>query len=297
MAADVEPVRCGKAGDCVIPVLWWMSSLLSILTAVATRLTLPLMLPQIARAGFVAVNYKGRAVPAAAGTIPVVVYTVSLFFWLLVPVAAGEAALRVYAQALLLATLAFALIGFMDDVFGDRTAVGLRGHWRRLLEGELTTGGLKAIFGAVTAIAVAGVVSRGFGQLLLNAVIIALSANAVNLFDLRPGRALKLFFVGVALLFAVEPRQPLWIIVTPPIAAVAAYAPEDLRGRAMLGDAGANALGATLGVAAAVMLSWPLKVIVAFLLVVLHVGTERASISGIIERVPLLRRLDEWGRS
>lgn len=275
--------------------LWWMSLLLSLLSATATRLLLPVLLPQMARAGFVVVNYRKQAVPTSAGTIPALIYSGSLFFWLLLPLG-NDAAERVYAQALLLATLAMALIGFMDDAFGDRSAGGLRGHWRRLMAGDVTTGGLKALFGIVTALAVAGIVSKGFGPLLLNALIIALSANGINLFDLRPGRALKAFFFGVALLWLVSPRHGIWIVAWPPMAAVAAYAPEDLRGRAILGDAGANALGALLGVIAAVSLASTAKVVLSLILVLLHVGTEHVSISAIIERVPILRRLDQWGR-
>lgn len=273
-----------------------MSLLLSLLTATATRLLLPVLLPQIARAGFVTVNYRKQAVPTSAGTIPALIYSGSLFFWLLLPIS-SDATERVYAQALLLATLAMALIGFMDDAFGDRSAGGLRGHWRRLMAGDVTTGGLKAIFGAVTALAVAGIVSDGLWQLLLNGLIIALAANAVNLFDLRPGRALKAFFLGLAVLWALTPRHAIWIVAWPPIAATAAYAPEDLRGRAILGDAGANALGALIGVIAAVTLSGTSKIVLGLLLVGLHIGTEHVSISGVIERVPLLRRFDEWGQS
>lgn len=275
--------------------LWWISLLLSLLTATATRLLLPVLLPQIARAGFVTVNYRKQAVPTSAGTIPALISSASLFFWLLLPLGSDVIA-RVYAQSLLLSTLALALIGFMDDAFGDRSAGGLRGHWRRLMEGDVTTGGLKAIFGVVTAVAVAGIVSVSFWQLLLNALIIALSANAINLFDLRPGRALKAFFLGLAVLWAVNPRHAIWIVAWPPIVAVAAYAPEDLRGRAILGDAGANALGALIGVIAAVTLSGTFKAVLSLLLVLLHIGTEHVSISGVIERVPLLRRFDEWGR-
>lgn len=274
--------------------LWWVSGLLSLLSGVATRLLLSLMLPQIGSSALVTVNYRGRVVPNA-GVVPVVVGCAGLFVWLLLPLSQHSPE-RTFAQSLLLAVLAFAFIGFTDDVFGDKSTGGLSGHWRRLLAGELTTGGLKAIFGIIASLSVAGIVSDGFGPLLVNGLLIALSANAVNLFDLRPGRALKIFFVVVVALFVLSARHPSWIVVFPFLTAIVAYGPADLGGKALLGDTGANALGALLGFVAAVTLTWPLKIAFTLALSALHFVAERISLSRIIEAVPLLQRLDEWGR-
>ena len=75
-------------------------------------------------------------------------------------------------------------------------------------------------------------------------------ANLLNLFDLRPGRAIKVAVASGAMIGAARPgrrRAP----PLPPLAAALALLPEDLGERAMLGDAGANALGAMLGASAA----------------------------------------------
>ena len=91
---------------------------------------------------------------------------------------------------------------------------------------------------------------------VLAGVVVAGAANAVNLLDLRPGRAVKAARCWLP--------DPVWCAGPPPrttaarivlgaaaLGAAIALLPEDLGERAMLGDAGANALGALLGVAAA----------------------------------------------
>lgn len=71
-------------------------------------------------------------------------------------------------------------------------------------------------------------------------------------------------------------------LVGPVVGASIALLPDELAERCMLGDTGANALGAALGVAAVVRAPRPVR---------------PALLGGVIDRVPMLRRLDRWGRS
>ena len=85
--------------------------------------------------------------------------------------------------------------------------------------------------------------------MLGDAALVAASANLVNLLDLRPGRALKVVtLVGAAGALASR-AQGRRRFVAPTVAALA-FLPGDVGERTMLGDAGANGLGALLGVAA-----------------------------------------------
>jgi hypothetical protein len=124
-----------------------------------------------------------------------------------------------------LGVAATALLGLADDLWSGPER-GFRAH---LGKGS-TTGVAKAV--GIPAVALAATRSvRG-------ATLVALAANALNQLDTRPGRALKTFLVGGALV-----RGPAKGYV--PIAVL--LAPYDLREMTMLGDAGANALGAVLG--------------------------------------------------
>ena len=130
----------------------------------------------------------------------------------------------------------------------------------------------------------------------LNGTIIALSANAINLLDLRPGRACAAFFVGAAVIIAIhlathETLSPLWFVVIP----AAAVYERDRRGLAMMGDTGSNLLGASLGVGI-LTIAGPISVRLAILgvLAALHILAERASITNIIEGNRFLKRIDSW---
>jgi UDP-N-acetylmuramyl pentapeptide phosphotransferase/UDP-N-acetylglucosamine-1-phosphate transferase len=70
----------------------------------------------------------------------------------------------------------------------------------------------------------------------------------------------------------------------------------DLRERMMLGDAGANPLGATLGLAAVLVFAPMTRNWLLAALVVLNLASERVSFSRVIDRVAPLRLLDQLGR-
>lgn len=138
---------------------------------------------------------------------------------------------------------------------------------------------------------------------LLSGAVIALSANAINLLDVRPGRALKGFAVlagagacGIALLGQPAPWH--WFHLAAGAAVVGAAAAllgGDLRGEHMLGDAGSNLFGSVGGLLLAAGPSW-WQGVWALLLVAMHLYAERRSITQAIEGVKILDRLDRWGR-
>jgi len=212
------------------------------------------------------------------------------------------------AAALAIATGAGATFGVVDDLAEDRTATrkGLRGHLGALARGEVTTGGLKVLgigAGALLAAAVAsprhradGTTRSGIGwaaDVAASGALVAATANLVNLLDLRPGRALKAVGIAAAPLTLAGPAAG---PASAALGAVAAAAPADLAEADMLGDGGANALGAALG--AALVVGAPRAVRLAALAgaVALTVASERVSFTQVIERTPLLRDIDGWGR-
>src|SRR6185503_13889814 len=113
-------------------------------------------------------------------------------------------------------------------------------------------------------------------------VVVAGAANAVNLLDLRPGRAVKAaaLAAGPGLArraLAGDAGSGAVALGAAGLGAAAALLPEDLGERAMLGDAGANALGALLGVAAASSLGRPARAGVLAGIVALTAASEKVS--------------------
>jgi hypothetical protein len=80
------------------------------------------------------------------------------------------------------------------------------------------------------------------------------------------------------------------------IGAGAALLPADLREQAMLGDAGANALGAVLGTAAAAGLSRRARIAMLAGITGLTAASEVVSFTKVIQRTPPLHWLDMLGR-
>jgi hypothetical protein len=72
--------------------------------------------------------------------------------------------------------------------------------------------------------------------------------------------------------------------------------PDDLGERAMLGDGGANALGAMLGAAAAVSLPRPARLALLAGIAGLTAASEKVSFTKVIASTPALHWLDMLGR-
>ena len=84
-------------------------------------------------------------------------------------------------------------------------------------------------------------------RLLVDAVLIALAANLGNLLDRAPGRTLKAAAIAYVPLAIVLGDGAVGVAIAPAMGAAFGLLPDDLRERLMLGDAGANVIGAVLG--------------------------------------------------
>lgn len=222
---------------------WWRAAAAGAGALGAARLATPAMGAVLRGAGLARRRrLDGRLIPTAAGLAPVLAG------------AAASAAADSDARAVrrvLLPVLAAALAGLVDDAAAGGSARGWRGHWRSLLAGRPDTGVLKAALVGLAAAAAAsgGTRQRGAARSVLAAAGSALAANALNQLDTGPGRAALAFLAAYgAVGWMAEPaRREAWLGALPLAAAVAGYLPHDRRGDVMLGDAGANALGAALG--------------------------------------------------
>ena len=197
---------------------------------------------------------------------------------------------RSRTAAMVLSGTGAAAFGAYDDLAGSGDRRGFRGHLGALRHGEVTTGAVKLGGIGATGLASAALAGGSPADVIINAGLVAGGANLLNLFDLRPGRAIKVATASGALLAAAGQDG-----VTVPLGAALALLPEDLGERAMLGDAGANALGAMLGASAA-GLSRPARIALLAGIAGLTAASEKVSFTKVIERTPALHRLDMLGR-
>jgi len=205
--------------------------------------------------------------------------------------------------ALCVAGLGGGAFGMLDDLKGSGKRRGLRGHLGALRDGEVTTGTVKLAGLAATGAVGAALLRHEGGSradYAVNAGLIAGGANLLNLFDLRPGRAIKVGALSGALISsasAVAGRPAHGVAaVAAPVGAALAVLPEDLGERAMLGDAGANSLGAMLGAADAATLPRPARIGLLTAIIVLTGLSEKVSFTKVIARTPALNWLDMLGR-
>ena len=230
-------------------------------------------------------NYAGHQVPTGLGLT--FVFSAVLGWMAFPDVMQGQ-------WPAVVVVLGFGLLGLIDDLLGDRMQRGFRGHLSAFVQGRLTTGALKAFGGAVLALLVARLTRAGVGFAVIQALLMVLMANFINLLDLRPGRAGKVV-VCLSLPLVLIGSKTHWLLVL--IGAVIGYLPWDLREKAMMGDTGANALGAALGFAMAASLPVWLQIAILLALAFLNLASERVSFSRIIAQNRVLRWLDELGRT
>jgi UDP-N-acetylmuramyl pentapeptide phosphotransferase/UDP-N-acetylglucosamine-1-phosphate transferase len=261
----------------------------------AIALVLLLLLPLIAdrglrACGHVASNFRRERIPQSFGIV--------IVLWAaggLVGMAWSTPHFAADCVPWIVAVAGFGGLGLIDDIWGDHQARGLRGHLRALLaDRRVTTGLVKAGGGLALALWIGHrVAPASIPAAVLAASVIALAANGVNLLDVRPGRAGAVFLVFAAMLLWRGYRhhststEMLWFVFLPALVVWV----RDARGRVMIGDTGSNALGASLGLGVT-GLSTTAQLCALALLVVLHVAAERVSFTVLIDRSPILKRID-----
>ena len=270
-----------------------------------TYFMIPLFKSMLVNSNVIRPNYKNEMIPVGMGIVflpMIIINSIILGFvtlnniWF---VSSSNYNLNI-VWLLCLALYIFSMMamffaGALDDLIGNRNVSGLKGHFKSLFKGELTTGGFKALFGGFVGLVVSVCISSSIVDIIVNTLIIALSTNLMNLFDLRPGRAIKAYLVIMIPIYITLTGYtkvfPLLILPN-----VLAYFNIDLKARGMMGDTGSNVLGISIGVLMA--LGYGIKVRLAWLvfLILMHLITEKFSLTKIIEKNRVLKFIDNLGR-
>ncbi len=266
-------------------------------------IVLRILLIIFAKAGHFNRNYQGKDIPTSMGLVfiaPLAVVLTCSYFTDKISISPVdmESFYRISISfVVLIAT--FLLLGLADDIWGDEKTRGFRGHFSQLLEGRITTGLIKAIAGVFICFCVASylVDTWTFGIVIIDALVLALAINLFNLFDVRPGRAIKIFLLVIFVLLIASLGSGFWLPALAMIASMIVVLPSDLRGKTMLGDAGSNVIGAIIGLGILVSFGIFFKLAVLVVFIALNILSELYSFSEVFKRNTVLNWFDHLGRS
>jgi UDP-N-acetylmuramyl pentapeptide phosphotransferase/UDP-N-acetylglucosamine-1-phosphate transferase len=251
---------------------------------------------------FARTNHRGASVPTAGGLVPTLAVLVVEGALTLAETALVDTDPDIVAarRVVVLGVMGFGLLGLLDDLAGVGESGGFRGHLRALARGRLTTGGIKLFGGAALALVTVDMARPGpgtTGRLVADAALVALAANLANLLDRAPGRVAKVGLLSAAALAAGTGLSTHLAGPVLVVGALCALVRADLRERVMLGDSGANLVGAALGLGVVLACAPGTRTTVLAVLVALNLTSEVVSFSRVIDRVPPLRWADRLGRA
>jgi UDP-N-acetylmuramyl pentapeptide phosphotransferase/UDP-N-acetylglucosamine-1-phosphate transferase len=283
-----------------------MHALPLLLALLAAAALAPALVRMLADGGHTRVNYRGRELPCPFGVLALAAGLLAMIPLALVQRLASTSVFEPEALAIAVYSLGVLALGLLDDTLAPvepsgahaprRIQRGWRGHGAAALRGELSTGAVKAAGSLGLALFAMSYLGLSDARWLLATAVLVLATNAFNLLDLRPGRATKAFvLLGAGLSIGTISVRALWAlgVFAAPALVAGIY---DLRERVMLGDTGANLLGALAGLWLVLSLSAAGQLIALALLAAVTLYGELRSISALVERIPLLRELDSWGR-
>jgi UDP-N-acetylmuramyl pentapeptide phosphotransferase/UDP-N-acetylglucosamine-1-phosphate transferase len=244
-------------------------------------------------------NYRGADVATAGGLVLIAAVVVGeVVMSGLARYAELDVEYRDARRAVVAAVVGFGFLGLLDDLTGDTSTTGYRGHMTALLRGQVTTGALKILGGGVVALASTAIAvdGRGLGWILADAALVALAANLANLFDRRPGRVGKVTVLAAVVVCAAGAADPLLAGTALVGGATLGLLLPDLREELMVGDTGSNPMGAAVGLGVVVAFGPAVRVSVLVLVLALNLLSERVSFTAVIDRTAPLRYLDQLGR-
>lgn len=267
-------------------------TILFLIGFVGTYISIPLFKNLLINSNVVRPNYKNDMIPVSMGIVflpMIIINSIILVYF------TTEYKNLMFIFIFVFGIMSMFLAGILDDIIGNRDVSGLKGHFKSLFKGNLTTGGFKAVFGGFVGILVSVVISKSISDIIINTLIIALSTNLMNLLDLRPGRAIKVYLVIIISIFITLTGyiKVLPLLILPNVLAYFKY---DLKAKAMMGDTGSNVLGISIGILMVLGYSFNIRLIWLVFLILIHLLTEKYSLTKIIENNKVLNFIDKLGR-
>ncbi|BCS81234.1 hypothetical protein [Anaerocellum diazotrophicum] len=236
-------------------------------------------------------NFRGEKIPCCMGivlSLVWVIYLLKIFFY----------TLGIKWLILAVSMWCISFIGFLDDIFGDNKSKGFKGHIIRFIKnGEFSTGLLKMISIPSVIFISSMILHKEVAQAVFDAIFGSLCVNLFNLFDIRPGRCIKVLWIFVVLLsffIHLDSTAILFLTLTIP------FFIGDLRELYMLGDAGSNVIGYLFFLFLTNSYSETYNSVLIWMVFIavfgLNILSEHISFSRIIEKNTFLNFIDMLGR-
>lgn len=269
----------------------YLNVLIFITSAVLSLIGVPIILKVLKKGSTLSPNYKGEKIPVCMGLLFIFVQTINLSIVLLYLDDSNN-----YIMYYLFSIIFIGLVGLLDDLIGEEDIKGLKGHVRSFLKGNPTTGGIKALTGFFIALFISIVMSKDLVEIIVNTILIALFTNLINLFDLRPGRSIKVYITFSIILLITASNQRYDLILYSFFGILLIYFPLDIKAKVMMGDVGSNVLGITLGIYCVFTHNLTTKLVYMLVLIIIHILAEKFSFSKIIDNNKFLKFIDHLGR-
>ncbi|MGD9678038.1 MAG: hypothetical protein AB7V16_06710 [Vulcanibacillus sp.] len=253
-----------------------------LVTFLITLILFPVYIILLKKVGSVQENFNNIQVPTSIG--------IFIFF--------GEAiVLFTYNDQVFMSVwvylITMTIMGTIDDFFGDKNIKGLRNHLKLIFQTKVTTGFLKALTGGLISLLITIKFGNNIFEYVTHFFLILFMINAINLFDLRPGRALKVFFMFILILgISIPLLSNNFILVVTSLLLVVFY--YDVRGKVMMGDSGSNLIGLHIGIFYSIYMPISVQWLLIILLLFLHIYTEKYSLSRLINNNRVLLSIDLW---
>lgn len=258
--------------------------------AICISLLLLYILSQLAyKINNVEINYRGHKIPVGTGLLIPILF---LCFYPLVKHIGQFNEWIIYCYL----TVILGIVGFIDDRFGNKQIKGIKGHLSYLMKSKkMSTGFAKLVLITMVGFSVSTVLYEQLLTIIVCTITFAIWTNIVNLLDVRPGRAIKGFWLVTTITFSMhffEIAYLEWglVILSIPLFIV------DINEWGMLGDSGSNILGGLIGFWIIAFSSNVELYIYLLIGSALTIYAEKKSFSKWIEKYPIIRRIDHWGR-
>lgn len=251
----------------------------------------PMIKDMLFRTKMVSLNYNDEEIPLGMGILFIFVQVISISLTIIL----GWTDIKL-TMGYLLACALIGFVGLLDDLVGETDIKGFKGHIKAFFKGKLTTGLLKAGMGFFIALFISIVFSNSLLDVVINTLIISLFTNLTNLFDLRPGRSIKVFLLMSIIMLFTNVIDEYNFILYSIYGILFIYFPIDLKAKAMMGDVGSNVIGMTLGIYCVFTQTILARSIYLSILIVIHILAEKISFTRIIENSKFLSFLDNLGR-